>query len=71
MAKVILEFCPYEDQYELETAMNAGKFRSALAEIERELRNRVKYKENLSEELREAYQEIRSWVWDAVEGVEP
>lgn len=69
MPKVIIEFDPVEERYELDNALYGGRFRSALREIDNTLRNRIKY-QNRSEEVNIAYSEIRSWIWEAFEGIE-
>ena len=70
MPKVILEFDPHEDKYEMESALHATKFRLALSEIDRKLRDIVKYGENVSDEVDQLCHDVRKIVWEAFEGVE-
>ena len=49
---------PHESQ-EFRTAIDGWKWKSALNELNEELRSKVKWDNNMSEEQREAYQQVR------------
>jgi len=60
MPKAILEFDLNEEQYEFEQAVNAGKFRSVLWDLDQLLRNKTKYApDDTTEEQIAAYYELR------------
>jgi len=60
MSKAILEFDLNEEQYEFEQAVNAGKFRSVLWDLDQFLRNKTKYaSDDTTEEQLSAYYSLR------------
>jgi len=60
MAKVILEFDPYEDADELQSAMNGSKYKIVLWTIDQELRSRTKYADDdTPEEVIDALTQVR------------
>lgn len=54
MAKVILEFDPIEDKTEMESAMNGFKWKSAMWDLDQELRKTTKYGHSVVNENEEA-----------------
>ena len=54
MAKVILEFDPIEDKTEMESAMNGSKWKSAMWDMDQELRKTTKYGHSVVNENEEA-----------------
>lgn len=54
MAKVILEFDPIEDRTEMESAMNGSKWKSAMWDMDQELRKTTKYGHSVINENEEA-----------------
>lgn len=63
--KGTLEFDLYEERHEFETAVNAGRLLSALCELSRMLRSKIKY-EDLSEVEAGIWEEVREKFWDIV-----
>ena len=63
--KAILEFNLPEDNYEHETAVNAGKWKSVVYEITERLRSRIKYCE--TEEKASHFQEINKMLWEELD----
>jgi hypothetical protein len=59
MAKVILEFDPFEDKYEMESALNGAKWRGLLWDLDQYLRSELKYNDKLNEEAYDAVEKIR------------
>lgn len=60
MPRVTIEFNLPEEQYEFEQAVNAGKFRTVLWELDQFLRSKTKYADdNATEEQIAAYYELR------------
>ena len=68
MAKAILEFNLNEEQYEFEQAVNAGKFRSVLWDLDQFLRSKTKYaSDDATEEQLAAYYELRDELHKLIE----
>ena len=59
MAKVILEFDPFEDKYEMESALNGAKWRGLLWDLDQYLRSELKYNDKLNGEAYDAVEKIR------------
>ena len=59
MAKVILEFDPFEDKYEMESALNGTKWRHLVWDLDQYLRSELKYNDKLNGEAYEAVEKIR------------
>jgi hypothetical protein len=59
MAKVILEFDPFEDKYEMESALNGIKWRSLVWDLDQYLRSELKYNDKLNGEAYDAVEKIR------------
>ena len=65
MAKGKLEFELPEERYEFDAASRAQDFVSALNEIERMIRDRLKYGENVSENEERFLNMLREEIWEA------
>jgi len=63
--KAILEFNLPEDQDDFETSTNGWKYRSVIDDIDGFLRNKLKY-ETLTEEQYEAYDKVRTELWNFI-----
>jgi hypothetical protein len=59
MAKVILEFEPFEDKYEMESALNGSKWRGLVWDLDQYLRSELKYNDKLNGEAYDAVEKIR------------
>lgn len=60
MPEAILKFDLNEEQYEFEQAVNAGKYRSVLWDLDQFLRSKTKYaSDDATEEQIAAYYELR------------
>ena len=60
MPKAILEFNLYEERYDFEQAVNAGKYRSVLWDLDQFLRSKTKYaSDDATEEQLAAYYSLR------------
>lgn len=60
MPEAILKFDLNEEQYEFEQAVNAGKYRSVLWDLDQFLRSKTKYaSDDTTEEQLTAYYELR------------
>jgi hypothetical protein len=59
MAKVILEFDPFEDKYEMESALNGTKWRGLVWDLDQYLRSELKYNDKLNGEAYDAVEKIR------------
>lgn len=59
MAKVILEFEPFEDKYEMESALNGTKWRGLVWDLDQYLRSELKYNDKLNGEAYDAVEKIR------------
>ena len=60
MPEAILKFNLNEEQYEFEQAVNAGKYRTVLWDLDQFLRNKTKYaSDNTTEEQLDAYYALR------------
>lgn len=57
--KATLIFDLPDEAQEFRTTIDGWKWKSALNELSEELRSRVKFDNNMSEDQREAYQQVR------------
>lgn len=57
--KATLTFNLPDESQEFRTAIDGWKWKSALNELSEELRSKAKWDNNMSEEQREAYQQVR------------
>ena len=68
MPKAILEFNLPEEQNEFEVATNATKYYIVLHNIDRILRNKIKYaNDDVSDDYINAFQTIRDELWAQIE----
>jgi hypothetical protein len=67
--KYILEFQIPDESDEHYTAINAGRYRSVVYEMDMYLRNKLKYSE-LSETEQRVYEELREFIVAELDGVE-
>ena len=68
MAKLILEFDPFEEQREAAHAVNGLKYYCALSEMEVLLRNKLKYGP-LTNEQQSLLEELQRQFFDITEGL--
>lgn len=67
MGKIILEFDSYEERQEAETAANGWKYRSALTELDQELRGLTKHApDSMSPDTYAAYEHARQLLRDVI-----
>jgi len=57
--KATLEFNLPEEAQEFRTAINGWKFKSVLNEINDDLRSKIKWQDDMSDEVRQALQAVR------------
>jgi hypothetical protein len=59
MAKVTLEFDSYEDREEMESALNGGKWKMLVWDLDQHLRSELKYNDSITGDVYEAIEKIR------------
>jgi hypothetical protein len=59
MAKVTLEFDSYEDREEMESALNGGKWKMLVWDLDQHLRSELKYNDRITGDVYEAIEKIR------------
>jgi hypothetical protein len=59
MAKVTLEFDPFEDREEMESAINGWKWKILVWDLDQHLRSELKYNTKITGEAYEALEKIR------------
>jgi hypothetical protein len=59
MAKVTLEFDPFEDRDDMESAINGWKWKMLVWDLDQHLRSELKYNEEVTGEVYEALEKIR------------
>jgi hypothetical protein len=59
MAKVTLEFDAVEEAHEIRDALDGWKWKMAMWDLDQELRSTLKYQDDLSPELDQAYESLR------------
>ena len=59
MAKVILEFDPFEDRDEMESALNGAKWKMLVWDLDQHLRSELKYNDAVTGEAYAALEKIR------------
>ena len=59
MAKVILEFDPFEDREEMESAINGGKWKMLVWDLDQHLRSELKYNDKITGDVYDALEKIR------------
>jgi len=70
--KALLEFDlnNNDDVSEFEVMREASKYQSALWDIDQWLRNEIKYKHDLSDDVHDAYQKIREKIYEKLDELE-
>lgn len=59
MAKVILEFDPFEDREEMESAINGSKWKMLVWDLDQHLRSELKYNDVITGDVYDALEKIR------------
>jgi hypothetical protein len=59
MAKVILEFDPFEDREEMESAINGSKWKMLVWDLDQHLRSELKYNDKITGDVYGAIEKIR------------
>jgi hypothetical protein len=59
MAKVILEFDPFEDRDEMESALNGAKWKMLVWDLDQHLRSELKYNDAITGKVYDALQKVR------------
>ena len=59
MAKVTLEFDPFEDREEMESALNGAKWKMLVWDLDQHLRSELKYNDAVTGEAYAALEKIR------------
>lgn len=62
--EAILKFNLPEEQEEFEYAVNGSKWASLVWNLDQELRNKIKYSENITEEQENVYREVKSMLYE-------
>lgn len=60
MAKVTLEFDPFEDREEMESALNGAKWKMLVWDLDQHLRSEMKYNDAITGEVYEALEKVRN-----------
>ena len=60
MAKVTLEFDPFEDREEMESALNGAKWKMLVWDLDQHLRSELKYNDAITGEVYEALEKVRN-----------
>lgn len=59
MGEIILKFDSIEESDDARTALDGSKWKMAMWDLDQELKNRIKYDENLPPELYKAFESVR------------
>jgi hypothetical protein len=59
MAKVTIEFDPFEDREEMESALNGAKWKMLVWDLDQHLRSELKYNDEITGEVYDALQKVR------------
>lgn len=62
--KAILEFNLPEEQEEFEYAINGSKWASLVWNLDQELRSKIKYSEDITDEEENIYREVKSMLYE-------
>lgn len=62
--EAILKFNLPEEQEEFEYAVNGSKWASLVWNLDQELRSKIKYSENITEEQENVYREVKSMLYE-------
>ena len=60
MGKIILEFDSFEDQEEARMAIDGGKYKLVIWELDQHLRSEMKYNDNLDEKVYDEFEQLRN-----------
>ena len=60
MAIVTLEFDPFEDREEMESALNGAKWKMLVWDLDQHLRSELKYNDAITGEVYEALEKVRN-----------
>jgi len=64
--KAKLEFNLPEEQYEFDTAINGGKWKQVVWEIQQFLRKEIKYNDKITEEQYQAYRIVQDELYNKI-----
>jgi len=64
MAKVTIEFDPFEDREDMESAINGWKWKMLVWDLDQHLRSELKYNDKLTGDAYEAVEKIREHLHD-------
>ncbi len=59
MAKVIIEFDPFEDREEMESAINGWKWKMLVWDLDQHLRSELKYNDAITGQVYDELQKVR------------
>jgi hypothetical protein len=59
MAKVTIEFDPFEDREEMESAINGAKWKMLVWDLDQHLRSELKYNDKITGDVYDALERIR------------
>jgi len=59
MAKVTLEFDPFEDREEMESALNGAKWKMLVWDLDQHLRSELKYNDEITGQVYDELQMVR------------
>ena len=60
MGKIILEFDSFEEQEEARMAIDGGKYKLVIWELDQHLRSEMKYNDNLDEKVYDEFEQLRN-----------
>jgi hypothetical protein len=60
MGKIILEFDSFEEQEEARMAIDGGKYKLVIWELDQHLRSELKYNDNLDEKVYDEFEQLRN-----------
>ncbi len=60
MGKIILEFDSFEEQEEARMAIDGGKYKLVIWNLDQHLRSEMKYNDNLDEKVYDEFEQLRN-----------
>ena len=60
MGKIILEFDSFEEQEDARMAIDGGKYKLVIWELDQHLRSEMKYNDNLDEKVYDEFEQLRN-----------
>lgn len=60
MGKIILEFDSFEEQDEARMAIDGGKYKLVIWNLDQHLRSEMKYNDNLDEKVYDEFEQLRN-----------